>query len=72
MPRTPSTADDDIFDLRLNRSAPDLWPMLDALYGQRDDYDAFKAALLKSLRKAWKDRAPDLKRLDLIRDHGHA
>ena len=43
MPRTPSTADDDIFDLRLNRSAPDLWPMLDALYGQRDDYDAFKA-----------------------------
>lgn len=68
MPRTPSTADDDIFDLRLNRSAADLWPMLDALYGAREDYADFKTALLKALRKAWKDRAPDLKRLDLIRD----
>jgi amylosucrase len=68
MPRTPSDADDELFDLRLNRSAPDLWSMLEALYGHRDDYQTFTAALTKALRKAWKDRAPDLKRLDLKRD----
>lgn len=68
MARTPSVADDDIFDLRLARSAPDLWPMLEALYGQRAEYGAFRDALLKAMRKAWKDRAPDLKRLDLKRD----
>lgn len=67
MPRRPS-ADDEIFDLRLARSAPDLWPMLDALYGARTDYPAFCDALLKAMRKAWADRAPDLKRLDLKRD----
>jgi len=68
MARTPSVADDDIFDLRLARSAPDLWPMLEALYGQRAEYAAFSEALLKAMRKASKDRAPDLKRLDLKRD----
>jgi len=68
MARTPSVADDDIFDLRLARSAPDLWPMLEALYGQRAEYGGFRDALLKAMRKAWKDRAPDLKRLDLKRD----
>lgn len=67
MARTPSS-DDEIFDLRLARSAPDLWPMLEALYGQHPAYEAFTAALLKAMRKAWKDRAPDLKRLDLRRD----
>ena len=67
MARTPSS-DDDIFDLRLTRSAPDLWPMLEALYGARPDYAEFRDALLKSMRKAWADRAPDLKRLDLKRD----
>ncbi len=67
MARTPSS-DDDIFDLRIARSAPDLWPMLEALYGQRSDYPAFCKALLKAMKKAWKDRAPDLKRLDLKRD----
>ena len=67
MARTPSS-DDDIFALRLDRSAPDLWPMLQALYGHRPDYDSFCKALLKTMQKAWADRAPDLKRLDLKRD----
>lgn len=68
MARTPSGSDDAIFDLRMARSASDLWPMLDALYGQRDDYAAFRAALEKALKKAWQDRPADLKHLDLQRD----
>jgi amylosucrase len=68
MAKAPSTADDDLFDLRLARSAPDLWPMLDAIYGHREDYDDFRTALLKALRKGWTDRPADLKRLDLQRD----
>ena len=68
MAKTPSVTDDDIFALRLNRSAPDLWPMLDALYGTRPDYPAFRDALLKTLAKAWKARPADLKLLDLQRD----
>ena len=67
MARTPSS-DDDIFALRLDRSAPDLWPMLDTLYGHRPDYEDFRNALLKTMRQAWADRTPDLKRLDLKRD----
>ncbi len=63
----PST-DDDIFALRLERSAPDLWPMLDALYGQLPTYATFKAALLKTLRTAWAQRPAELKLLDLRRD----
>ncbi|WP_309667509.1 alpha-amylase family glycosyl hydrolase, partial [Tabrizicola sp.] len=68
MAKAPSTADDDLFDLRLARSAPDLWPMLDTLYGHREDYAGFRASLLKVLRKGWNDRPADLKRLDLQRD----
>jgi amylosucrase len=68
MARTPSTSDDEIFDLRLARSAPDLWPMLEALYGAHPEYPAFSAALLKALKKGWQDRPADLKRLDLQRD----
>ncbi|NBE07161.1 amylosucrase [Paragemmobacter ruber] len=67
MVRKPSP-DDDIFDLRLARSAPDLWPMLTALYSGHPGYAAFCTALEKAMRKAWADRAPDLKRLDLKRD----
>lgn len=67
MVRTPSP-DDEIFDLRLARSAPDLWPMLAALYSGHPGYAAFFKALEKAMRKAWADRAPDLKRLDLKRD----
>ena len=68
MARTPSSADDEIFDLRLARSAPDLLPMLEALYGARPDYPAFRDKLVKALRKGWADRPADLKRLDLQRD----
>jgi amylosucrase len=67
MPRL-SAADEDIFALRLERGAPDLWPMLDALYGQRADCPAFREALLAALRKGWIARPADLKRLDLKRD----
>ncbi|MEZ5798044.1 MAG: alpha-amylase family protein [Paracoccaceae bacterium] len=59
---------DEIFELRLGRSAPDLWPMLDELYGARSDYAAFRAALLRALRKGWADRPAALRKLDLIRD----
>ncbi|RYI08777.1 MAG: alpha-amylase, partial [Acetobacteraceae bacterium] len=67
MARTP-TSGDDLFDLRLARSAPDLFPMLDAIYGGRPDEAAFREKLVKVLRKGWADRPDDLKRLDLQRD----
>ncbi|MFN4202303.1 MAG: alpha-amylase family protein [Tabrizicola sp.] len=63
-----TSADDQIFDLRLARSAPDLFPMLEALYGARPDYPAFRDRLVKVLRKGWADRPADLKQLDLQRD----
>lgn len=61
-------ADDPIFDLRMNRSAPDLWPMLEALYGRHPGYEAFRLALAAMLKSAWKERPGDLKHLDLQRD----
>ncbi|NHB75846.1 amylosucrase [Rhodobacter calidifons] len=67
MART-TTASDELFDLRLARSAPDLFPMLEALYGARTDYPAFRDRLIRVLRKGWADRPEDLKRLDLQRD----
>jgi amylosucrase len=66
-PDQPPPADD-IFDLRLARSAPDLWPMLEALYGARPDYAAFRDRLLAAMRKGWEARPADLRRLDLQRD----
>jgi amylosucrase len=68
MAKPPSTLEDDLFALRLARSARDLWPMLDGLYGTHPDYPGFKDRLLAALRKAARDRAPDLQRLDLHRD----
>lgn len=68
MAKASPSADDDIFDLRLDRSAGDLWPMLTALYGHLPEYPVFEAKLLKALRKGWKDRPAALKRLDLKRD----
>lgn len=62
------SADDEVFDLRLSRSSPDLFPMLETLYGARPDYPAFRDKLVKALKKGWADRPDDLKRLDLIRD----
>ena len=68
MARAPSIADDEIFGLRLDRSAPDLWPMLEALYGRHQGYEAFRDDLVSALRKGWAARPADLKRLDLKRD----
>jgi amylosucrase len=61
-------SDDDLFDLRYARSRDDLWSMLDRVYGAHPDYDRFRKALDRSLRKAWAERPADLKRLDLRRD----
>ena len=68
MVKAVSITDDEIFALRLDRSAPDLWPMLDAVYGAGADYDGFKLRLVQALRKGWAARPVDLKRLDLQRD----
>ncbi len=67
MPRL-TTADRELFTLRLERSEGDLWPMLDALYGHREDYADFRGALLAALSRAWEARPADLRRLDLKRD----
>ncbi|WP_149143071.1 alpha-amylase family protein [Gemmobacter caeruleus] len=68
MARKAVAKDDEIFALRLARSAPDLWPMLERLYGHRAEYPAFRDRLLTALRTAWADRPKDLRRLDLQRD----
>ncbi|MEO8243238.1 MAG: alpha-amylase family protein [bacterium] len=68
MARAASKAADEILELRLDRSAPDLWPMLEALYGQHPEYDSFRDNLLAALRKGWAARPADLRRLDLQRD----
>lgn len=64
----PAGMDDTVFELRLNRSAEDLWGMTDRLYGQHPDYPKFRKALLKALKSAWDARPADLRRLDLQRD----
>lgn len=61
----PHTAEDDLFNMRLARSAPDLFPMLEAIYGARPDYAGFRDKLVKVLRRGWADRPEDMKRLDL-------
>ncbi len=68
MAKASTSSDGDIFALRLDRSAADLWPMLETLYGHLPHYPAFHTALLKALRKGWEERPADLKRLDLKRD----
>ena len=68
MAKPQPTFDEDIFALRLDRSAPDLWPMLAALYGHLPAYAAFQADLLAALQQGWSDRPAALKRLDLQRD----
>ena len=68
MARKAIAQEDEIFSLRLARSAPDLWPMLEALYAKRPDYSAFCDSLLAALRAAWDARPTDLRRLDLQRD----
>ena len=68
MARTASLSDDDIFTLRFDRGAPDLWPMLETLYGGHPDYETFRTNLQTALRKGWAARPVDLKRLDMQRD----
>ena len=68
MAKAPTKPDDQILQLRMARSAPDLWPMLEALYGAHRRYAAFRKDLEKALKDAWKDRPVDLKLLDLHRD----
>lgn len=68
MARPARGPDDVLFNLRMDRSAPDLWPMLEALYGARPEYPSFRDALLAALRDAWDKRPADLKLLDLKRD----
>jgi amylosucrase len=68
MATSPSMLEDDLFALRLDRSARDLWPMLDGLYGTHPDYAGFKDRLVAALRRAARERAPDLRLLDLKRD----
>ncbi|MGL4319341.1 MAG: alpha-amylase family glycosyl hydrolase, partial [Paracoccaceae bacterium] len=68
MAKSPSTLEDDLFSLRMQRSARDLWPMLERLYGAHPDYAAFCEKLTAALKKAAQNRAPDLRRLDLMRD----
>ncbi len=58
----------DIFDLRLERSAADLWPMLDQLYRGDPRYGQMRKDLLAAMRKSWAQRPADLKTLDLQRD----
>jgi amylosucrase len=42
--------------------------MLQALYGEREDYPAFCEVPISALRSAWAARPADLKRHDLRRD----
>lgn len=58
----------DIFDLRLERSAADLWPMLDQLYSGDPRYSRMRKDLLAAMRNAWTRRPADLKTQDLQRD----
>lgn len=63
-----NTAAKDIFDLRVDRSAADLWPMLDQLYKGDPRYPQMRADLMAAMRKSWAQRPADLKTLDLQRD----
>ena len=65
MAKAATKPDDLIFQLRLARSAPDLWPMLESLYGSHPAYAQFRQDLLTALAEAWKDRPADLNQLDL-------
>ncbi|MBV0911763.1 amylosucrase [Anianabacter salinae] len=65
---TAVASDQRLFEMRLARSRDDLFGMLERLYGQRGDYEAFRGKLMTALRKAWEARPEDLKWLDLARD----
>ncbi|WP_424932542.1 alpha-amylase family protein [Amaricoccus macauensis] len=65
---TGGVTGDTLFELRYARSRDDLWGMLDRLYGTHPGYPAFRKALDRALKVAWRERADDLKLLDLRRD----
>jgi amylosucrase len=67
-PKALAPADRDIFDLRMARSADDLWGMTDRLYGAHPNYTAFRERLTAAMQSAWAARPADLKRQDLARD----
>ncbi|MCX7890412.1 MAG: alpha-amylase family protein [Rhodobacteraceae bacterium] len=68
MPRKLDARDREIFELRLRRSAADLWGMTERLYGSHPDYAQFRDDLLALLERSWAERPGDLKHLDLARD----
>ncbi|MFM2354536.1 MAG: hypothetical protein RLZZ528_272 [Pseudomonadota bacterium] len=63
-----SAQDREIFDLRMARSADDLWGMLERLYGAHPGYAGFVGRLTAALEAAWAARPADLRHLDLKRD----
>ncbi len=63
-----AVSDDDVFELRLQRSSGDLWPMLESLYAGHPGWEDFRADLLSALRRGWRERPAALKRCDLQRD----
>ena len=58
----------ELFDLRFERSAADLMEPLTVLYGSHPEFQSFISALQKVLRKAWAERPPELRKLDIVRD----
>ncbi len=66
--RTDAAHDRDILQMRIERSAADLWQPLERLYGQHPDWTRFQGELTRALQTAWAARPPALKRLDLKRD----
>ena len=66
--RLAAVPDDDLFEMRLRRSADDLWPMLEAIYAGNPAWQDFRSDLLSALRRGWRDRPAALKRRDLQRD----
>ena len=63
-----TTHDDQLFELRLERSRRDLFDMLEALYGRHPDYSNVRGRLETAMREAWRTRPTDLKWLDMKRD----
>jgi amylosucrase len=63
-----AVSDAELYEMRAARSADDLWPMLDALYGAHPGHDALCRGLDRAMRAAWAARPAALKRLDLARD----
>ncbi|MFO1143293.1 MAG: alpha-amylase family protein [Amaricoccus sp.] len=68
MAKAQADFDDRLFELRLARSRGDLFGMLEPLYGQHPGWDAFREAMVATLRRSWSERPDDLKWLDMQRD----